>query len=83
MAEYITGPKDHSRKIVLGTLLRSKTGSIYGGYKLIDTHKSDRNKKKIYRLEPVEDQLKIPRSEPELNMPEPENPVNIGNDCPF
>ena len=85
LGEYVTGHKDQSRKISLGKLLRSKTGAIYGGYKLIDTHQSRSGGKKIYRLEPVEGQTvpRIPGSEPELNIPEPENPVNINSDCPF
>ena len=85
LGEYITGNKEHSRKVQLGTLLKSKTGSIFGGYKLIDTHKSRSGGKKIYRLEPVEGQPipRIPGSEPELDVPKPEKPVNIDSDCPF
>ena len=34
LGEYITGIRDHSRKVQLGKLLKSKTGAIFGGYKL-------------------------------------------------
>ena len=46
-----TGGTEHARKCRLGKLLRQKTGNVHAGYKLIDTHKSDRNRRKIYRLE--------------------------------
>ena len=85
LGEFISGHKEHSRKTSLGKLLRGKIGSVFGGYKLIDTHRSARGNQKIYRLEPVEGQPipRIPGSEPELDVPEPENPVNIDTDCPF
>ena len=41
---------DQARKVKLGQLLRSKAGAVYGGFKLIDTHKSLRGKK-VYALE--------------------------------
>ena len=85
LGEYITGNKEHSRKVTLGKLLRGKVGSIFGGYKLIDTHRSARGNQKIYRLEPVEGQTipRIPGSEPDLEVPEHQKPVNSEIDCPF
>ena len=85
LGEYITGQKEFNRKTALGKLLRSKAGSIFGGYKLIDTHKSRSGGKKIYKLEPVEGQTipNMPRSEPELKVPETKNPVNTEIECPF
>ena len=71
--------------MLLGKLLRSKVGAIFGGYKLIDMHKSDRMGKKIYRLEPVEGQTVpiIPGSEPDLVVVETQDAVNPASDCPF
>ena len=46
-----TAGTEHARKCRLGKLLRQKIGNIYADYELIDTHKSDRNRRKIYRLE--------------------------------
>ena len=46
-------PSDQARRVKLGQLLRSKVGAVYGGYKLIDTHKS-RKGAKIYALEGVD-----------------------------
>ena len=43
---------DQARKVKLGQLLRSKVGAVYGGFKLIDTHKS-RKGAKLYALEGV------------------------------
>ena len=85
LGEYITGNKEHSRKVTLGKLLRGKVGSIFGGYKLIDTHRSARGNQKIYRLEPIEGQNvpRIPGSEPELEVPEHQESVNSEIDCPF
>ena len=85
LGEYITGNKEHSRKVTLGKLLRGKVGSIFGGYKLIDTHRSARGNQKIYRLEPIEGQPipRIPGSEPELEVPEHQESVNPASDCPF
>ena len=52
LGEYLYGPKQQSRSIALGKLLRSKVGAVYGGLKLVDTHKTEsKNKSKIYRLE--------------------------------
>ena len=45
---------DQARKVKLGQLLRSKVGAVYGGFKLIDTHKS-RKGAKLYALEGVGD----------------------------
>ena len=85
LGEYITGYSEQSRKSALGKLLRSKVGAIFGGYKLIDMHKSDRMGKKIYRLEPVEGQTVpiIPGSEPDLVVVETQDAVNPASDCPF
>ena len=46
-----TGGTEHARRSRLGKILRQKTGNIYAGYKLIDTHKSDRTGKKLYHLD--------------------------------
>ena len=46
-------PSDQARKVRVGQLLRKKVGAVYGGFKLIDTHKS-RNGAKLYALEGVE-----------------------------
>ena len=46
-----TGGTEHARRSRLGKLLRQKIGNIYADYELIDTHKSDRTGKKLYRLE--------------------------------
>ena len=43
---------DQARKVKVGQLLRSKVGAVYGGFKLIDTHKS-RKGAKLYALEGV------------------------------
>ena len=45
---------DQARRVKLGQLLRNKMGAVYGGYKLIDTHKSYGGAK-IYALEGVAD----------------------------
>ena len=50
--ELIGSGNDQSRKIKLGKLLRSKAGAVYGGLKLIDTHKSYR-RTKVFCLENV------------------------------
>ena len=47
-------PSDQARKVKLGQLLRSKVGAVYGGFKLIDLHKS-RKGAKLYALEGVGD----------------------------
>ena len=41
---------DQARKVKLGQLLRSKAGAFYGGFKLIDTHKTYAGAK-VYALE--------------------------------
>ena len=46
-------PSDQARRVKLGQLLRSKVGAVYGGYKLIDTHKS-RKGAKLYAMEGVD-----------------------------
>ena len=46
-----TAGTEHARRSRLGKLLRQKIGNIYSDYELIDTHQSDRNRRKIYRLE--------------------------------
>ena len=46
-----TAGTEHARRSRLGKLLRQKIGNIFADYELIDTHKSDRNRRKIYRLE--------------------------------
>ena len=46
-----TGRTEHARKCRLGQLLRKKVGNIYANYELIDAHQSDREGKKLYRLE--------------------------------
>ena len=46
-------PSDQARKVKLGQLLRSKVGAVYGGFRLIDTHKS-RKGAKLYALEGVD-----------------------------
>ena len=58
-----TNGTEHSRKIRLGQLLRKKIGNIFADYKLIDTHTSDRMKKKLYRL----DAQDAHKSEPETD----------------
>ena len=45
---------DQARRVKLGKLLRSKVGAVYGGFKLIDIHKS-RKGAKLYALEGVSD----------------------------
>ena len=51
LGEFIGNARnDKSRSIRLGKLLRSKVGNVYADWELIDTHKSDRNKIKIYAL---------------------------------
>ena len=46
-----TAGTEHARKCRLGKLLRQKIGNIFADYELIDTHRSDRTGKKLYRLE--------------------------------
>ena len=51
LGEYIGQSKnDKSRAIKLGKLLRSKVGNVFANWELIDTHKSDRTRSKIYAL---------------------------------
>ena len=45
---------DQARRVKMGQLLRSKVGAVYGGFKLIDTHKSYGGAK-LYALEGVSD----------------------------
>ena len=49
-------PNDQARRVKVGQLLRSKVGAVYGGFKLIDTHKNLRGAK-IYALEGVETEV--------------------------
>ena len=58
-----TGGTEHARKCRLGKLLRQKTGNVHAGYKLIDTHKSDRNRRKIYCLEVQNEHKSEPETE--------------------
>ena len=58
-----TGGTEHARRSRLGKILRQKTGNVHGGYKLIDTHRSDRTGKKLYRLESKNEH----KSEPETD----------------
>ena len=51
--ELIGEGTDHYRKVKLGKLLRSKDGAVYGGYKLIDLHKS-RKRAKLFALKQIE-----------------------------
>ena len=85
LGEYITGRTAFRRKTALGKLLRTKTGSVFGGYKLIDTHRSGNGGRKIYRLEPIDGQPvpRIPGSEPELKSSEHDDYTDKNNDCPF
>ena len=46
-------PNDQARRVKVGQLLRSKVGAVYGGFKLIDTHKS-RKGAKLYAMEGVD-----------------------------
>ena len=55
LGDFVDAKSDRARSIKLGQYLRSKVGAVYGGYKLIDTHKTDRGNRKIYRLESVGD----------------------------
>ena len=51
LGEFIGNARnDKSRSIRLGKLLRSKVGNVYADWELVDTHKSDRQKSKIYAL---------------------------------
>ena len=51
LGEFIRNARnDKSRSIRLGKLLRSKVGNVFADWELVDTHKSDRNKSKIYAL---------------------------------
>ena len=58
-----TAGTEHARKCRLGQLLRQKIGNIYAGYELIDTHKSDRTGKKLYRLESKSEHKPEPETE--------------------
>ena len=49
-------PNDQARRVKVGQLLRSKVGAVYGGFKLIDTHKNWRGAK-IYALEGVDTEV--------------------------
>ena len=51
LGEYIGQCRtDRSRRTRIGNLLRSKIGNVFADWELIDTHKSDRDKTKIYVL---------------------------------
>ena len=47
-------PSDQARRVKLAILLRTKAGAVYGGFKLIDTHKNLRGAK-LYAMEGVVD----------------------------
>lgn len=74
LGEFIGNARtDKARSIRLGILLRSKVGNVYADWELIDTHKSDRQKSKIYALKwrgnPEDDPSKNGTvSEPEANL---------------